>query len=140
MWMFMANYPDLSIHEAAFHKNPFSGLKDTLKDYGCFKNKQKSVWSNAFLICKSMYIQYIPVCIVNTGVFNTLYIKINTNAKNFSFGQNIRYKNMLSVFLSRALTHHSFNFDLRFLYNLSHKVRLSICVWDFPFSIPFRFY
>ena len=37
-----------------------------------------------------MYIQYIPVCIVNTGVFNTLYIKINTNAKNFSFGQNIR--------------------------------------------------
>ena len=33
-------------------------------------------------------------------------------------------KNALS-FLSQALTHHSFTFNLRFLYELKHKVRLS---------------
>ena len=39
-------------------------------------------------------------------------------------------------FLSRALTHHSFAFDLRFLYELKHKVRLSktVCgIFDFLF-------
>ena len=37
-------------------------------------------------------------------------------------------------FLSRAPTHHSFAFDLRFLYELKHKVRLSktVCgIFDF---------
>ena len=33
-------------------------------------------------------------------------------------------KNVL-FFLSRAPTHHSFTFNLRFLYELKHKVRLS---------------
>ena len=33
-------------------------------------------------------------------------------------------KNAL-FFLSQALTHHSFTFNLRFLYELKHKVRLS---------------
>ena len=33
-------------------------------------------------------------------------------------------KNAL-FFLSRAPTHHSFTFNLRFLYELKHKVRLS---------------
>ena len=33
-------------------------------------------------------------------------------------------KNTL-FFLSQASTHHSFNFNLRFLYELNHKVRLS---------------
>ena len=43
-------------------------------------------------------------------------------------------------FISRAPTNHSFTFNLRFLYELKHKFRLSKTVWDFPFSIPFRFY
>ena len=47
-------------------------------------------------------------------------------------------KNAL-FFLSRAPTHHSFIFNLRLLYELKHKVRLSKSVGDFPFSIPFRF-
>ena len=32
---------------------------------------------------------------------------------------------MPSFFLSQAPTHHSFTFNLRFLYELKHKVRLS---------------
>ena len=48
-------------------------------------------------------------------------------------------KNAL-FFLLRASTHHSFTFNLQFLYELKHKVCLSKTVLDFPFSIPFRFY
>ena len=38
-------------------------------------------------------------------------------------------KNAL-FFLSRAPTDHSFTFNLQFLYELKHKVRLSKTVWD----------
>ena len=48
-------------------------------------------------------------------------------------------KNVL-FFLSRAPIDHSFTFNLRFLYELKGKIRLSITAWDFPFSILFRFY
>ena len=41
-------------------------------------------------------------------------------------------------FLSRALTHHSFIFNLRFLYELKHKVRLSKTVCGI-FHFQFRF-
>ena len=41
-------------------------------------------------------------------------------------------------FLSRAPTHHSFAFDLRFLYELKHKVRLSKTVCEI-FHFRFRF-
>ena len=34
-------------------------LKDTLKASDDFKNKQKSVWNNVFLICKSIYIMKV---------------------------------------------------------------------------------
>ena len=37
-------------------------------------------------------------------------------------------KNAL-FFLSRAPTHHSFTFNLQFLYELNHKVRLSETMW-----------
>ena len=40
-------------------------LKDTLKAFNDFKNKQKNVWSNAFLYVK-----------VEVYLFNTLYIDI----------------------------------------------------------------
>ena len=44
-------------------------------------------------------------------------------------------------FLSRAPTHHCFNFNLRFFYGLKHKVHLSKTVKrksHFQFWIPFR--
>ena len=48
-------------------------------------------------------------------------------------------KNFL-FFLSRAPTHHSFTFNLRFLYKLKHKVRLSKTVREiFPFRFCFVF-
>ena len=46
-------------------------------------------------------------------------------------------KNAL-FFLSRALTHHSFTFNLRFLYELKLKVRLSKTVCEI-FHFRFRF-
>ena len=48
-------------------------------------------------------------------------------------------------FLSRAPTHHSFTFNLRFLYELKHKVRLSktvrrISIFDYvSFLLKFIF-
>ena len=50
-------------------------------------------------------------------------LRSNTNVKKISFWENKRYKNAI-VFLSGAPTHHSFNFNLRFLYELKH-VRVS---------------
>ena len=48
-------------------------------------------------------------------------------------------KNAL-FFLSRAPSHYSFTFDLRFLYELKHKVRLSKTVCGiFHFQFPFVF-
>ena len=46
-------------------------------------------------------------------------------------------KNAL-VFISPAPTHHSFTFNLRFLYELKHKVRLSKTVCEI-FHFRFRF-
>ena len=46
-------------------------------------------------------------------------------------------KNAL-FFLSRTPTHHSFTFDLRFLYELKHKVRLSKTMCGI-FNFRFRF-
>ena len=46
-------------------------------------------------------------------------------------------KNAL-FFLSRAPTHHSFTFNLRFLYELKHKIRLSKTVCGI-FHFRFRF-
>ena len=40
-------------------------------------------------------------------------------------------------FLSRAPTHHGFTFNLRFLYELKHKVRLSETVCGFLFRFVF---
>ena len=47
-------------------------------------------------------------------------------------------KNVVFLF-SQASTHRSSTFNLRFLYELKHKVCLSETVWDFPFWIMFIF-
>ena len=51
-------------------------------------------------------------------------------SKKISFAQNKRYKKS-TLFLSRALTHHSFTFNLQFLYGLEHMVHLSKTVSGF---------
>ena len=76
--------------------------------------------------------------VYSESVFNTLYIEITQMLKKFSSDKISGTKNAL-LFLSRAPTHHSFTFNLRFLYELKHNVRLSKTVWDFPFSILFHF-
>ena len=93
-----------------------------LKNFTKFTRKiQKSVWSNVFW--------YVKVCYM-LKMYSIHYKKI-------SFGQNKRYKNTLFL-LSRAPTHYSFIFDLRFLFELKQKVRLSkTTCWIFHFRSCF---
>ena len=71
---------------------------------------------------------YVTVCIF-WNVFNVYSIgytlRQNTNVETISFGQNKWYKKMPFFFLSRAPTHHSFTFNLWFLYDLNSKFCLS---------------
>ena len=77
-------------------------LKDTLKAFNNFKNKQKSVWSNAFWC--------VTVCIFWKWIQYTIHwVKI-------------QIKNTL-FFLLQAPTHPSFTFDLQFLYEPKYKVQ-----------------
>ena len=56
------------------------------------------------------------------------------------FSNKINGTQMPSFFLSRASTHHSFTFNLRFLNGLKHKVRLSKTVcWTLNFQFRFDF-
>ena len=84
--------------------------------------------------------QYFIDMLYSESVFNTLYIEIkNANVKKISFGQNKRYKK-IPFFLQHAATHHSFPFNLRFLHELKHKVRLSktVCgIFHFRFCFVF---
>ena len=52
-------------------------------------------------------------------------VRENANLKKISFGQNKHDTKNALFFLLRAPTHHSFTFNLLFLYELQHKVRLS---------------
>ena len=54
-----------------------------------------------------------------------------------SFGQNKRTKNALFS-LSQAPTHHSFPFNLRYLYDLKDKARFSKTLFEI-FHFRFRF-
>ena len=90
-------------------------FKDTLKAFDEFNNKQKSVWSKAFWclkLCKCVYSESVIFC----DKTQTL--------KKFSSNKISVTKNALFL-LSWAPTHHSFAFNLRFLYELKHKVHLS---------------
>ena len=91
-------------------------VKDTLKGFGDFKNKQQKCMKWCFLMCKSM-------CILKLySIYYTL--RWNKTLRKISFGQNKLYKKC-SFFLSQAPAYHSFTFNLRFLYELKHRVRLS---------------
>ena len=106
-------------------------FKDTLKAFDDFKNKQKSIWSNVFW--------YVKVCIYRKCIQFTIHWDKIWMLKKFPLCKISGTKNALS-FISRAPTHHSFTFNLRFLYDLKHKVRLSRTVCkNFHFRFPFVF-
>ena len=107
-------------------------LKDTQKIFDDFKNKQqKSVWSNVFW--------YVQVCVFWKRIQYTIHWDKTQTLKNFPSDKIKGTKNAL-FFLSRATTHHSFTFNLWFLYELKHKVRLSKTVcgnFHFKFRLVF---
>ena len=76
----------------------------------------KNVWSNIFW--------YVKVCIFWKCIQYTIHWDKTQMLKKFPSDKINGTKNAL-FFLSRAPTHHSFTFNLRFLYELKHKVRLS---------------
>ena len=91
-------------------------LKVTLKAFDDFKNKQKSVWSDVFW--------YVKVFVFWKCKQNTLRWDKMQVLKKFPSDTINGTKNAL-FFLLRAPTHHSVASNLRFLYELKHKVRLA---------------
>ena len=91
-------------------------IKDTLKAFDDFKNKQKSVWSNVFW--------YVKVCIFWKCIQYTIHWDKIQMLKTTPSDEKNGTKGAL-YFISRAPTHHSFTFNLRFLYELKYKVCLS---------------
>ena len=106
-------------------------VKNTLKAFDDFKNKQKSVWSNVFLYVKVYIFWKFVVCLINYT------FRWNRNVKKKSFRQ-INLTKIATFLLLRAPAR--FTFNVRFLYELKRKVRLFFSVWDFLFSIRFCFY
>ena len=82
---------------------------------------QKSVWSNFFLICKSMFI---------LKVYSIQMLKFCSHKINGT--------TTVLLFLSRAAIHHSFTFNLQFLYELKHKVHPSKTLYEI-FHFQYRF-
>ena len=119
-----------------FHKSLdlFLNIKDTLKAFDDFKCKQKTVWSTAFWDVK--------VCIFWNCIQYIIYWDKTQTLKKFP-SEKINGTKNAPFFLSRALTHHSFTFDLRFLHELKHKVRHSktVCrIVHFWFIFLFIYY
>ena len=89
----------------------------------------KSVWSNVFW--------YIKVCILWKCIQWTIRWDKTQILKIFASDKINGTKNSF-FFLSRAPAHHIFTFNLRFLYELKHLVRLSETVCGI-FHFQFRF-
>ena len=106
--------------EPLFQLN-FNIFKDKLKAFNDFKNMQKSVWSNFFLICKSMFI---------LKVYSMQMLKFPSHKINGT--------TTVLFFLSRAAIHHSFTFNLQFLYELKRKVHPSKTLYEI-FHFQYRF-
>ena len=89
------------------------------------KTSNKSVWSNVFW--------YVEVCIFWKCIRYTIHWDKIQILKKFTSAKINGTKN--DLFFSWAPTHHSFTFNLRFLYELKHTVRLSknVCVCVFLF-------
>ena len=83
-----------------------------------------------FLICKKY--------VYSESILNTLYVEIKTQMLKRFPSDNINSTKKALFLLSRAPTYHSFTFNLRFLYELKHKVHLSKTVCEI-FHFLFRF-
>ena len=95
------------------------------------KTSNKSVWRNDFW--------YLKVCIFWKCIRYTIHWDKTQMLKKFPSDKINGTKNAL-FFLLRAPTHHSFTFNLRFLYELKHNVRLSKTVCGiFHFQSRFLF-
>ena len=113
--------------------NLFKGnkiLKDALKTFDDFKNKQQKCMKKYFLICKSICIlkMYSIRCTLRQNIL-----------KKFP-SDNINGTEKAVYFLSWAPTHHSFTFNLRFLNELKRNVCLSkiVCgIFHFRFCFIF---
>ena len=70
---------------------------------------------------------YVKDCIFWKGIQYTIHWDKTQMLKNFPSDKISGTENAL-FFLSRAPFHHSFTFDLRFLYELKRKVSLTLCV------------
>ena len=94
-------------------------LKDTLKVFDDFKNKQKNAGSNVF--------RYVQACIFWKRIQYTIHWDKTWILKKISFGQNkqLNSKKMTVFFLLQSPTHQSFTFNLWFLKELKHKIFLS---------------
>ena len=91
----------------------------------------KRVWSDVFW--------YLKVCIFSKCIHYTIHWKKTQIWKKILFGQNKRYKKF-PLFISRAPAHHGFTFNLWFLYELKHKVRVSKTTYGvFHFRFCFVF-
>ena len=100
-----------------------------MKAFNYFKNKPKSIWSNVFW--------YVKVCMFWKCIQYTIHWGKRQMLKKFTSD---KINGTKTVLLSRAPTHNRFTFDLRFLYELKHKVRLSktICgIFHFRFRFVF---
>ena len=75
--------------------------------------------------------------VYSESVFNTPYIEKKQMLKKFPSNK-INGTKYALFFISRAPTHHSFTFNLRFLYEPKHKVCLSKTVCGI-FHFRFRF-
>ena len=89
----------------------------------------KSVWINVFW--------YVKVCIFWKCFRYSIEIK-HKSLKN-SLRAKLKVQKLPSFFISQAPTHHSFIFNLWFLYDLKHRVCLSKTVCGI-FHFRFRFF
>ena len=93
------------------------------------KTSNKSAWRNVFW--------YVKACIFSKCIQYIIYLDKVKMLKKIFFGEYKRYKRC-PLFLSPALIHHSLTFNLRFLYELQHKVRLCKTMYGI-FHFWFRF-
>ena len=91
-------------------------LKDILKVFDDFKNKQHSVWSNVF--------RYVKVCIFWKCITYTIHWDKAQMLTKCPSGKIDGTENTV-FYLSRGQTHHSCTFSFRFLFELKFNVPLS---------------
>ena len=95
------------------------------------KTSNKSAWSNVFW--------YVKVCIFWKCIQYTIHWEKTQILKKF-LSNKLNGTKYALFFLSRVSTHQSFTFNLRFLYELKHKVCLSktVCgIFHFQFHFVF---